>query len=470
MKKQIVLLLTVLLVCSFFFSCAENPEKEAESVLSKQYEECIAAFSDAHDDKDIRDYLLKWANANKIKVSFDKSGNIIMSSAASEGYTEAPSTIFQCTLDPDHIENTALSVSTIQYLLRDTESHGFLRALFTTKTDGIENVSRNYLSASNFISLDWHESGELLVGSAGSEYYTMKQPLAWKNPSYTHTYRIEVTGPEGIPCSESHRPNPIRIIGNLLAQAQSRGILLEIAEFSGGSSADTYPANVSCVILVNQNDISKLEKRLQNAKEDFEARYTSDEEAYSFTFTETETPRQVIEYQDTANLISFLYTCISGTYLKDDAGEVIALSNIGRIDATGENLEIEVCTLSKSSDILREMNSVLDTVCGLCDISYTMREGTPIWEDLTIVDDGKYSESETLESSYPENSVLVDTLEQQYSAVLGKGTKKVRSFEKTACSFAARKIASMNVVAFGITKENHFSETEVLVQYLGNLH
>ena len=217
---------------------------------------------------------------------------------------------------------------------------------------------------------------------------------------------------------------------------------------------------------MNQNDISKLEKRLQNAKDDFEERYTPDEAAYSFTFTETEAPAQVIEYQDTANLISFLYTCISGTYLKDDAGEVIALSNIGRISADSDELEIEVCTLSKSTDILREMNSVLDTVCGLCDISYTMREGTPIWEDLTIVDDGKYSESETLENSYPENSALVDALDQQYSALFGKETKKVRAFEKTACSFAAQKIASMNVAAFGITKENHLSETEVLVQYL----
>ena len=91
MKKRIAVLLAALLICPLLSSCAESPEEEAETALSKQYEECITVFSDAHDDKDIRDYLLKWANANKIKVSFDKSGNIIMSSGASEGYTEAPS-------------------------------------------------------------------------------------------------------------------------------------------------------------------------------------------------------------------------------------------------------------------------------------------------------------------------------------------------------------------------------------------
>ena len=472
MKKIFSLLLIICLtVCSFsLIGCQNNYKEQMETTLTENYKTIISILEEAETSNDVKDYLFHWASEKKIKISYDNHDNVIMSVQETDGYAEAPSTILQCTVDLNQIENTALSMTAATYLLTSSASHGFLRVLFTSAPDGIEAISTNYLTAANFISLDWHTANEMLIGSAGNEHYTMDLDLHWNKPSYTHAYQIAVTGPSDISYTETHHhPNPITIIGDILAQAQSNGILLEIASFNGGTSADTYPGNVSCTVLVNQNDINKLLNRLEDAKDDFEGRYSSDENLYTFSYFATDIPEMVIDYNDAAKLVSFLYTCIDGTYLKDDAGEVIALSNIGKIRTTSGNLAVEICAASKSSDILAEMNSVFDTICGLCGISYTVSAGTPVWENLSEENKKNYSESDTLESGYETAaSSLIEALDSELSALTGKKTRKVRVFEKTACSVAATHISSMNVVAFGITENGLATQTQVLTNYLAN--
>ncbi len=472
MKRIISFIIAAVFIFSLF-ACSDDTEEQIDTYIHTHYDEIYEAICAADDVSDVSDYILEWADSSGIKALKDSSSNVIMSSDATPGYEDAESTAFQCTIDLENPEHTALSVSIASYIISESSQHGFLRVIFTSSPDGIAKISRSHLqNIDNFISLDWYEKSELLVGSAGNEYYSITHELEWEAPSYTKAYEISVYVPDDIKSADTYlHKNPITYIGDILARAKSSNILLEVAGFNGGDSADTYPHRVSCVILVNQNDISKITRSINAAKEEFDHMYGADDSEYFFNFTEVETPDKVISYEDTANLISFLYTCIDGTYLKDDAGEVIAIANVGKIRTTSGNLEIEICASSKSSAVLSEMNSEFDTICGLCDISYSVKSGVPVWENRTETDSESYSEAETLENGYiTASNELIDAIDVQIKEITGKESRKVRIFDETACSEAAKRNPEMNIVGFGLTKDDMLEQTEILINYLASLN
>lgn len=449
------IIITIMILSSFaLFGCRDDEEEQIDTFLHTHYDEIKAMLEKAEDTDDVTSYLTEWADNAGIKVNKDRESNVIMTADPTDGYEDAESAIFQCTVDLEDPDRTALSMSIASYIISESEQHGLIRAVFTSSPESIEKLGNVYLlGIDNFISLDWYGENELLYGSAGSEYYTITHELDWNLPSYTQAYDISVFIPDNIPYSDTHlHENSIRAVGNILARAKSSNILLEVAGFNGGDAADTYPARVSCTVLVNQNEVASLGRIVNEVKAEFDDMYSSDESGYFFNFTETDVPDKVISYEDTANLISFLYTCIDGTYIKDDNGEVIARTNIGKIRTTSGNLEIEICASSKSSAALTEMNSVFDTICGLCDISYESRPVIPVWE----------SNSEIKSNS------LIGAIDSETNEITGKKTKKIRIFDENVCSLAALCNPEMNVIAFGVTEDSMLETTEIFINYLAD--
>lgn len=469
MKRTLSTLLILLLVISActLSGCSPDTEAVIEESLDNKNSELITLITDAEDISVIRNYLISWANDNDIRVSYDEYGNVIFSSKATEGYKDAETNIFQCTIDLDEPEATASSIAVALSIIEEAENHGFIRILFTPP-GGISSILKTYITADNFISLDWNEKNSILVGSAGSDVYKMTSDIKWTSPSYTNAYRIEIDGlPSNDFATSDKFPNPITIVGDILATAKSSNILLEIAEFNGGTASDVCPSGVSCTILINQKDVGSMKKRLQSAIENCYDKYTLDSETFTFTFEEVEVPDEIISYEDTANIISFLYTCIDGNYLKDDAGEVIAKSNIGLIKTSDKGFEAEVCVKSKSADVLQEMETTFETICGLSNISFSKTTGDPVWETNTVSDDGIYSEENTLgDADESELNTLITRLKSASTEITGKTPKTARTFDKTACAAAAKRNPNMNIVAICSDNDHMLETTETILLYL----
>ena len=117
------------------------------------------------------------------------------------------------------------------------------------------------------------------------------------------------------------------------------------------------------------------------------------------------------------------------------------------------------------------MNSEFDTICGLCDISYSVKSGVPVWENRTETDSESYSEAETLENGYiTASNELIDAIDVQIKEITGNESRKVRIFDETACSEAAKRNPEMNIVGFGLTKDDMLEQTEILINYLASLN
>ncbi|MBQ2746968.1 MAG: hypothetical protein IJF28_00710 [Firmicutes bacterium] len=414
-------------------------------------------------------YLLSWANENDIRVSYDEFNNVIMSSKATEGYENTETNIFQCTVDLENPETSAIAMSVASYIIQKTDNHGFIRVLFTTP-ENAGKLSRTYLTADNFISLDWFSKNSLLVGSAGTDYYTATRRLKFEQTSYTDAYQIVIEGLPEVSFKDSGNcPNPITIIGDILANAKSSGILLELASLNGGSSSDTYPTNFSCTILVNQKDANNMKKRVNAAMDNFYEKYNVDPETFTFTYSEVEAPEWVISYEDTARIISFIYTCPDGDYLKDDSGEVIAKANLGSFHTDNIGFTAKIATASKNSDVLSEMETVFETVCGLSEISYSKESGDPVWESMIPEDDNYYSESDILEDEeMAQYNSLVQSLITASSEITGKTPDIDRTLDYTPCTDVAKRVTKMNIVGFGLSEDRILESTEILIRYLEN--
>ncbi len=469
MKKFTIYILVFIMLISavLLYGCAPQNSPADKEALDQKYTEILSLLDTSDSMDTISDYLTSWANENDIPVSHDHAGNIIMSAPATEGYENAESNIFQCTIVLDDKEHTAAEIAVASHIISNSKNHGFIRVLFTPP-DGLQKLSRTYINANNFISLDCDNENSILVGSAGTDYYTMTTDLEWAAPSYTDAYQIVITGlPKTKLASSESQLNPITVIGDILATAKSNSILLEIAEFNGGTDRDTYPSSVTCTLLVNQKDANTIKKRISNAVDDFYDHYNTDPETFSFTYSEVEAPEKVISYEDTARLISFLYTCLDGNYLKDDAGEVIAKANISTISTENGRFHAEVCAASKSSDVLQEMETIFETICGLSNISYTKENGSPVWESTLDPESTVYSENDTLDNqTLSERNTLIKSLSAAFDDVTGKSPSLIRTFDYTPCATAFNRSASMNVIAFGISENNISEATEILVKYL----
>lgn len=473
MKRKISWFFVLLLMMqAFLFTGCDNIEDDyTQTVLNENYTSVFGVLQHAEDLAEIQTYLIKWANKNNVKVSHDKYNNVIMSTSASEGYENEPSTILHATISLDEPENTAHAVSVIQYIIKNVKNHGFIRFLFTADTDhsheGIQHIKKSYLYGDNFISLDHFADDSLLIASAGAEVYTMARDIKRVKPSYPIAYEISLQGLSGASISdETARPNPITIIGDLLASAKSNGVLMEIASFNGGTHPGNYPDGATAVILINQNDVNRLTRLVTRNQESMQNRYAAQEPNFTYTLTEIAAPDAVLSDDDTSKLISFLYACIKGNYLKNDDGEIIAKSNMGKISTEGNRLEILIESRSKSSAVLDEMNILFETVCGLCDLSYSKKQAYPIWES-------------NARFSYDENSNIIadadlsaNPLVAELSEVIkehtGKNPQYTRTLDYTANAILADRHSEINAVALGLTPQTVVIQTKILLDFLSN--
>ena len=462
MKRILSLILTMTLIISCLTGCfAEEETTTAEEKMKAQitmlYNGLLVSLPDITDIDAQKDYLYDWATKNNIAAVFDTNGNVIMSKKATAGYEEAPATTFHCSLGVGDPLEQYQTMASAMYLINNLENHGFLRILFTPATEnslyGAENLKESYLESETLINLSFAEKTSFTVGSAGTSNYTLSKDLEWISPTYPNAYEISIQGLNGGSSSivSGSHPNPIKILGNFLASAKSKGVLMELASFVGGQQANQYPESATAVVLINDNDVAKFEKWVNNEIEEFADKYSEHELEYTFTMTPVEEiPQTVISKEESTNVLSLLYTMINGIYLKDEENAIIAVSNIGKINTSDETLTVDICARSLDAAILEEMGTTFEVICGLNDIICTKTNNSSIW--VSNLD-----------------SPILNTLTDIYKTNFDKDIKNKSIMQNTECSIFKEKNPELDVISVGVNIENNITEIEVIKMYLESL-
>ncbi|QIB69360.1 aminoacyl-histidine dipeptidase [Aminipila butyrica] len=458
MKKIVAICLISLLTMLSFTGCFFNKsETEFEETLNTQldiiYQDLLKNLPNTADLEACQEYLIDWAGARNIPVSYDKQNNVIMSKKATAGYEEAQTTTFQCSIGIGDPAQQYQAMATALYLIDQVENHGFVRVLFTAATDtefpGAQYISANYLRGDNLINLTWAEKTSFTVGSAGTAEYDFSKQLQWIEPTYPNAYELSIKGLNGGSSgitSGSH-PNPIKLIGDFLASAKSKGVLIELASFNGGEDTAQYPTGATAVVLINDNDVNRFQKWFDNDASKFKDNYGDIEENYTYTLTPVAPPAYVISKDDSTNVFSLLYTMINGIYQKSDEGNIVATSNIGTIRTDTGNLDVTICARSQTEEALAEISSTFEIICGLNDESYKITDQFPIW-------------------TAQEDSPLQLHLTELFQTEFNKEIKHKSIMQNTECAIFKSRVPYLDVLSMSVNFENGIQEIGVLQRFL----
>ena len=153
---------------------------------------------------------------------------------------------------------------------------------------------------------------------------------------------------------------------------------------------------------------SLKESRLEKAQSRFEDKKGDNEEAAAFTYEVVDMPSLVYSYDDTANVLSLIYTLIDGVFATsepDYEGDVLGLSSIYGVSTEG-SFKVSVLGRYTDSDTLTEMDTTFDTIAQLSGFAVESEDMTNLWkqEDNAILKDEDFAKS--FESYHPERGAL----------------------------------------------------------------
>lgn len=462
-KKIITIVIILIFICASSTSClfSENDsEQEVQTAekLNQLYQELLSAVPDTSDIESQHTYLIGWASTRNIPLSYDNYGNLIMSVQATEGYQDVPATVLHCGLGQGIAENHYQALATVLYIMEYTQNHGFIRAIFTSGDGenfrGAENIALNYIKADRLINLTHDTKTVFTIGSAGKRLYEFSRPLSWEAPSNTVAYEISISGlkSESSGLTNGKHPNPIKTIGDFLAFAKSKGMLIELAAFNGGEHIDSYPSQATATVVIHENDASRFEKWFEKDSTKFLDKYSSLNDPVnsihiSYNMTPVNVPELTISKEDSTKIFSLLYTMINGVFMKNDEGDLLATSTIGTISTSSGELDLGICGRSIDKEILSNMDSTFEVICGLNDSKYSKLSDFPIWQKN-------------------EKSHLLDTFTDLFKREFNKKVKNKTVLMNTECALFKSRNPELDVISMSVNFENKVTEVLALQQLL----
>lgn len=457
-----LMLLTALIFAGVhFLHTGQNEEPSLDEIVTSKLNAYQTDLTDSLDSlqtsRDVAQYLLSWGKNKGISCHIDSHDNVTYTlSATSKEMKGRSPVIFLCEYDASDLQTFLEPISAALTIAKNTTEHGKVRIIFSP-SEGIGNTGVSALPVSWFTDhtevfcLGKSASSKISVQTGGYLKFRLSDQLHTQKASYDKAYRVYITGlPSESPDDRSGSSiNPIKQLGSVLANFKSTSLLFELANFHGGKSADLTPSGASMTVVINSADDARFIKKMDNALEKFYDKYADQYPDAVYAYEEVSLPKLVLAKEDAENIVSLMYTAFNGIYYKDDDGNVIALTNIGRISTKNRKLKVEVSVMSCAQDYLDEVTDAYRTICGLCDIRFSVRTSFPVYEGGSAAED------------------LRTEFREAFHAYSGDSNMKINpSAEFTPCSLLSEKNSKMPILYCSITDKTKEKLTGSFITYL----
>ena len=378
-------------------------------------------------EKEISDWLVKFAKERKLKVIQDEHYNVIIKKKATEGYEDFSPLILQGHMDMvwEKNKDTEFDFSTqgielvidgdflkangttlgadngiaVAYALAILDSddikHPALEVVITTDEEdgmsGVVNLDFDEFDGKTLINLDTEEYGEVYVSSAGGIRTETKFIFETKKIGNDYTpISIEVKGLSGGHSgAEIHKNlgNSIKILSEVLYHLSKR-YEMSLIHIDGGGKVNAIPREAVAEIAVklDGDSIDELKKLAELAFENILKDFKVSDKSPILAIEKIEEKNLGISLGDTLNIINFLHEVPNGVLemSKHIEGLVETSINIGFIstEIVDGNVKIRIKSLARSM-ANNPLNKLVEEVTDLTrkhDANIKIAASNPSWE------------------------------------------------------------------------------------------
>ncbi|MGG2065739.1 aminoacyl-histidine dipeptidase [Bacillus sp. S14(2024)] len=359
-------------------------------------------------EKEISDYLVKFAQDRNLEVVQDHALNVIIKKPATAGYENVPTIIIQGHMDmvceknqstihdfeKDPIQlrivedmlyanhttlgaDNGIAVAYALSLLDATDiPHPALEVVITTEEEttmgGAFAVDPSHFSGKIFINLDSEEDHKLLVSSAGGAKAVETIPIVWEEtPVNVLPYRLFVGGLKGGHSGmeiDKERGNANKILGRILHDL-SNEISFFINEVYGGLKTNAIPRESAATILLSASDVQKVEEKIEEwtgiLQEELRA---VDPDIYVSLTKLEETVENVFANETQKQLISSLFLIPNGiqSMSMEIKGLVESSTNLGVVETLHNEIklrnEVRSSVKSLKQHIVNEIQHIAEVL------------------------------------------------------------------------------------------------------------
>ena len=378
-------------------------------------------------EKEISDWLVKFAKERKLKVIQDEHYNVIIKKKATEGYEDFSPLILQGHMDMvwEKNKDTEFDFSTqgielvidgdflkangttlgadngiaIAYALAILDSddikHPALEVVITTDEEdgmsGVVNLDFDEFDGKTLINLDTEEYGEVYVSSAGGTRTEAKFIFETKKIGNGYTpISIEVKGLSGGHSgAEIHKNlgNSIKILSEILYHLSKR-YEMSLIHIDGGGKVNAIPREAVAEIAVklDGDSIDEFKKLAELAFENILKDFKVSDKSPILAIEKIEEKNLGISLGDTLNIINFLHEVPNGVLemSKHIEGLVETSINIGFIstEIVDGNVKIRIKSLARSmaNDPLNKLVEEVTDLTRKHDANIKIAASNPSWE------------------------------------------------------------------------------------------
>ena len=378
-------------------------------------------------EKEISDWLVKFAKERKLKVIQDEHYNVIIKKKATEGYEDFSPLILQGHMDMvwEKNKDTEFDFSTqgielvidgdflkangttlgadngiaVAYALAILDSddikHPALEVVITTDEEdgmsGVVNLDFDEFDGKTLINLDTEEYGEVYVSSAGGTRTETKFIFETKKIGNGYTpISIEVKGLSGGHSgAEIHKNlgNSIKILSEVLYHLSKR-YEMSLMHIDGGGKVNAIPREAVAEIAVklDGDSIDELKKLAGLAFENILKDFKVSDKSPILAIEKIEEKNLGISLGDTLNIINFLHEVPNGVLemSKHIEGLVETSINIGFIstEIVDGNVKIRIKSLARSmaNDPLNKLVEEVTDLTRKHDANIKIAASNPSWE------------------------------------------------------------------------------------------
>ncbi len=411
MKRFFAFFTAFIMVLGIFLCGCGDGQIDRNKELKQVLDTCDSKWSQSFPTgtasfDQVEDYIAGWGSSAGLEVTKIADHYMVLTNPATKGNKKTPSVTVAVTVDPASLRNAEPLLSLGMTSILGPTEHGRLRLIVTESASegsgqlfpGAEQVKSKYLKCDHFIYLYGGDSAMVYTDGPLTSVCNLSSSAKRKKPDYTNAYELTVTVPERLDPydfdKEHYVPNPINVLGDLLASAKSAGRLFEIASFTCEDNGQYLPSEAKAVVVIDDNNVEAFQKRFDKSLETLTDSFKDldlgkDKNGtpladFTYTMAPTELPDTVLRQTVSDNIISLMYTLQTGIHLQDEeSGAITAASYIRSISTKGGSFRLAMDLRSRDDSSMEEMSGNYLITSGLCDVKYTAEDPHRLWSSET---------------------------------------------------------------------------------------